>query len=314
MLTTIESVQLIPGFNNLAAYPVAFLNQLIGAADRAIKTYLKRDIEFRSYTEYYSGSLQQDIILKQYPVWSARTTIAAASNGASLPQATINVVSTTGFPTSAGLEPAFGLPVLTVQTSPSTYTTVTYTGVTSTSFTGCTGGTGTLSTGNRVGMPVVFFDPGGYYGQTPGGFAAGTQLVPGSQYAAVLDSYGMKSNQGLLRKIGGAGAGFIGFYPENVWAGKLAAYRLPVWPRGEGNLKVQYSAGYAIGEVPLDLQYAANLLVAYMARNLPSGSPLQSETLGAYSYTIAQGGQAWLDVPELGSLARTLAAYREVSW
>jgi hypothetical protein len=68
------------------------------------------------------------------------TTIASASNGLSLPQATINVASTTGF-TSSG--------TITVVTSLGPKT-VTYTGVTATSFTGCTGGAGKMSTGGAV--------------------------------------------------------------------------------------------------------------------------------------------------------------------
>jgi hypothetical protein len=68
------------------------------------------------------------------------TTISASSNGVSLPQSTINVVSTTNFPTSG---------TIYVYTSAGTQT-VTYTGVTSNTFTGCSGGTGTMSTGNNV--------------------------------------------------------------------------------------------------------------------------------------------------------------------
>jgi len=68
------------------------------------------------------------------------TTIAVGSNGASLPQATINVVSTTSFPTSG---------TIYVYTSQGTQI-VTYTGVTGTSFTGCSGGSGTMSTGGNV--------------------------------------------------------------------------------------------------------------------------------------------------------------------
>lgn len=69
------------------------------------------------------------------------TTIAAGSNGVSLPTATINVASTTGFPTSG---------VIWVYTSAGTQQ-VTYTGVTGTSFTGCTNGTGSMSTGGSIG-------------------------------------------------------------------------------------------------------------------------------------------------------------------
>lgn len=68
------------------------------------------------------------------------TTIAVGSNGATLPQATINVVSTTGFPTSG---------TIFVFTSLGTQT-VTYTNTTGTTFTGCSGGLGTMSTGGNV--------------------------------------------------------------------------------------------------------------------------------------------------------------------
>lgn len=68
------------------------------------------------------------------------TTITAGSNGASLPQGTINVVSTTGFPTSG---------TIYVTTSTGTFP-VAYTGTTATTFTGCTGGSGVMSTGGAV--------------------------------------------------------------------------------------------------------------------------------------------------------------------
>lgn len=64
------------------------------------------------------------------------TTIAAGSNGAVLPQATINVASTTHFPSTGNVIIAGSQ--------------IHYTGITSTTFTGCTGGTGTLTTGEAV--------------------------------------------------------------------------------------------------------------------------------------------------------------------
>jgi len=70
------------------------------------------------------------------------TTIAAGSNNQTLPQGTINVASTTGFPASG---------TIFVYTSTGVQT-VTYTGGGGggTTFTGCSGGTGTMSTGNTV--------------------------------------------------------------------------------------------------------------------------------------------------------------------
>lgn len=77
------------------------------------------------------------------------TTIAVGSNGLNLPQATINVASTTGFPASGTIR------VITNGNSGGTQT-VTYTGVTATTFTGCAGGTGTMATGNSVSsLPIT---------------------------------------------------------------------------------------------------------------------------------------------------------------
>ncbi|NDG32661.1 hypothetical protein EB118_21630 [bacterium] len=64
------------------------------------------------------------------------TTIASGSNGQTLPQGTINVVSTTNFPAS-------GTVIIGGQA-------IYYTGVTATSFTGCTGGNIPLTTGLAV--------------------------------------------------------------------------------------------------------------------------------------------------------------------
>lgn len=66
----------------------------------------------------------------------ATTTIAAGSNGATLPQATIHVASTTNFPDRGSF---------TVGGE-----TIAYTGKTSTTFTGCSGGTLAMSTGQAV--------------------------------------------------------------------------------------------------------------------------------------------------------------------
>lgn len=69
------------------------------------------------------------------------TTIAVLSNGQTLPQSTINVVSTAGFPASGTF------------LSP-TAETITYTGISPTTFTGCTGGSSTLATGGVVSQPL----------------------------------------------------------------------------------------------------------------------------------------------------------------
>lgn len=72
---------------------------------------------------------------------SVSTTIAIGSNGASLPQGTINVLNTTGFATPgiASIVSSNGVQI------------VSYTGTSGgNQLTGCTGGSGTLTTGNTV--------------------------------------------------------------------------------------------------------------------------------------------------------------------
>jgi len=85
------------------------------------------------------------------------TTIAVASNGVALPTGTINVVSTTNFPTSGSI---------LVFTNAGSQT-VAYTGTSGTTFTGCTGGTGTMSTaGNVSTTSLLTFGSDGYTNAT----------------------------------------------------------------------------------------------------------------------------------------------------
>lgn len=311
LLTTVEQIQTIPNLGNLPALPLAFLNLLVGYADAAVKRYCKRDLVLTSYTEFHDGNENPNVLTYQRPIWVGNTTIAAGSNGAALPQATLYVASTTGFPPGTLGDADAAPPTLTVQTGNSSWTTVTYTGKTATTFTGCSGGTGTLATGYTVHTPTVWYDPSGYYGQGPDAFPDTTLLANGIQFSAVVDRDRTKSDRGLLQRIGGAGSGFVGWYPQQYYAsGKLAASRLPCWPRGAGNIKVAYTAGYY--PIPADLQYAAGMLAAYMVRAMPLGGPLSSESLGSYSYSMTSLQVE--GVPELGSLARTLARYRESSW
>ena len=313
-LTTVEAVQAVPQLANTAAVPIAWLNSLIGAATAAVQRYCKRDLVLTSYVEYRSGRRERELVLDQYPVWVGQTKVATASSGAQLPQATVNVLSTAGFPAGTGGDPNAVPPTLTIQTGVSTWTRVTYTGTTATSFTGCSGGSGTLSSAqgqNRVVTPAVCLDPNGYSGQADGAFPDTLLMAMGSQFMVPTNrSQGRQAGRGTLLRVGGQGSAFVGSYPETMYRGKLGGQHLPEWPLGEGNIQVSYTAGYY--PIPDDLAMAATMLVAQLVRILPTGANLSSESLGAYSYNVltstAESG------PELGDLRRTLAHYREISW
>ena len=313
MLTTIDQVAAMPlAAGVLTAARVPWVNGMLQAADAHIKKFLKRDIELTSYVEYYDGNSQRDLPLRQYPIWQGLTTIASSSGGQPLPQSTINVASTSGFCPGTGAIPNVVSPMLAIQTGPSTWTSVGYTGTTATSFTGCSGGAGTLIIGNSVYSPVVWQDTNGFYGQLAGGYADKTILSPGTTFST-LPGIGGRGGSGVLRAVGIAGAaGYFNWFPgiDTGVRSKLAASRHAYWPLSEGSIKVAYSAGFY--PVPADLSSACATIVAYMIRNMPSGAPLTRESLGAYSYSVLTSKNP--DCPELGSAQTTLALYRESAW
>ena len=240
---------MIPGYQNVVKYTDSWLGQIVAAADFAVKQYTKRWLELRSYTEYYDGSEQPDLVIRQWPVLCGTTQVAAGSNGQLLPGSggptTINVVSTTGFDPSgrSGTSPN-DLPAVCFQTSPSSFASVTYTGVTATSFTGCSptepyNGAGTLSSGqglSAVWQPAVWVDPNGYGGQAQPGtqpfsgftgpYGDGTLQVQGANYMVYLDGqdpnngWNSVSKRGILRRIGGYGQGFSWYWPSQGFGGQ----------------------------------------------------------------------------------------------
>ncbi len=221
-------MQAVPG---MSAVDVGWLNQLIAAADKTVKSYCKQTLEYQTCTQYLSGNGERDLIIKQLPVWNDSTL-------------------------------------------------------------------------------AVYLDPTGFAGQTASSFPAGTLLTKGNDYYLVTDSDdGTQSIRGLIRKIAGAaGPGFIGFWPESLGLGKLSAYRLPTWPRGDGNIKVVAHTGF--NPVPEDLQNAVMQTVAWMVRTNPQGSGLSNESLGAYSYGVF-GRLTSGQIPELAEAAGILRYYRE---
>ncbi len=114
------------------------------------------------------------------------TTIASGSNAAVLPQATINVASTTGFLSS-------GYIVITGAPGASTDTLVSYTGKTGTTFTGCNSAyhsagvgvsTGTLATSQVVTQAnVEFYPPTGYLWNTIACVAMAS--IPTTSYCSI---------------------------------------------------------------------------------------------------------------------------------
>lgn len=128
-------------------------------------TTIRASYMFKFMYEFWGFSVYGGTSLVAPGGFSGSTTIAVASNGQSLPQSTINVVSTTGFPTSGSAY---------IFTSTGSQL-VTYTGTTGTTLTGASGGSGTMSTGNTVNSTSYAG------GSLPGNFnGVGTTIAAGS--------------------------------------------------------------------------------------------------------------------------------------
>ena len=134
----------------------------------------------------------------------------------------------------------------------------------------------------------IWVDPVGYYGQASG-FGSSTALVAGVDFAVIRPEQSERS-PGIVRML------------SSLWDGSGIAN----WPRGQGNVKVTYVAGY--NPVPLDVQVATHMLCAQMLSQQEKGVALKSETLGEYQYEVLSKA----DDQNIATARRMLNRYREV--
>lgn len=115
----------------------------------------------------------------------------------------------------------------------------------------------------------LYVDNGGYYGNGTSPFGSGTEWTEGTDFTLKRTDESEK-NRGLVLALGA-----VDF--EDVPG---------IWPRGRGNVKVTYTAGYTT--IPDDLQLATHLLTAsvYAIAEKNLAGPVGGETFGKYSYTL----------------------------
>ena len=151
----------------------------------------------------------------------------------------------------------------------------------------------------------VHMDSLGYYGDKSGAFAAATLLTQGEDYALANPA------NGQIKKIRGSGRSYD-IVAYDYGSGKLAGKRKPSWPQGDGNIKIIYVAGYLAADIPAEITAAATMVAAIMARTLPIGGTVTSESLGAYTYSLAADNAS--GAAEMVSVRQILAMHRKVSF
>ena len=296
------------------------LTQLLNIASAAAQRWCKRRLELANYPqEFPKGTLAPDLILRQRPV---RAFWGTANLGNASP--TVTSISLTNLAPGVTIQQALvpGMVVTSQNTTGQIPVNTTILSVDSTSQV-------TLSanaTATATAAPVVFglaayldtsaFAGQGYAGLSPGAFSAAMQLFLGTDYMRVVDEPDGSSRSGVLKRLTGGVGGLGGF--DWPWAfqqrrGTLTAAIPPVWGKWPyGSLKVQYTAGYYLNDVPADLAEAVLMMAAWLRQQTPVGVSLDIDKMSEQvSRALSYPEDA---APQLMTARRTLVHYRETSF
>ena len=286
-LTSVASVVTTLGINDTAentllAGLIPFVSALI--TESLGRTFLLANNAANPITEYQSGQGWQRLILRHRPVqgpqWTGNTTSGSAVvTGLS---GTLGVFANASV---SGLAVPSGTAVLSVQSS----TQITLTNP----------ATLTATATPILFGPAVWIDDNGYWGTYPGAFASTTQVFEGQDFALERDQPDLSSRRGMLLRIVGT---WDTLYTSQ--AGQLSAHNAT----GQGNIKVQYTAGFA--SLPPDLELACIRVIAKCRNSKWYGDLVASESFDGQSYSLeqhrSQVGLGLLD----GDVAPILARYR----
>lgn len=137
----------------------------------------------------------------------------------------------------------------------------------------------------------LYEDAGAAWGQASGAFAADTLLVEGEDYALVKDGSGVNgevSRSGLVARIGRSWAQCT--KPVSIAQTNVNAMMRRVIP-ALGSVKMVFVSGYTA--VPADVTQAVCFEVdAMRSMKGKGGATVQSESLGEYSYSLANVDKA----------------------
>lgn len=167
-----------------------------------------------------------------------------------------------------------------------------------------------------ISITSIYENAGAAWGQSDSPWTADYLLVAGTDYALKTDSrelvaaYGYTSRSGVVVRLGKAWARrYPASRPSGVTQFNLSVPDLPAI----GSVKVVYVSGYT--KVPAAIGQAICWEVdAYRARAGKAGQMLTAESLGEYSYSLAQQAPAKNTGGLISEAARAmLAPFRTLS-
>lgn len=154
----------------------------------------------------------------------------------------------------------------------------------------------------------VWVDRGGFFGQASGAFASTTELTYGTDFSLQTDNDdGTQSRCGILVRNR--------TYWDKNWY-RQTGYLSPYRSQSFGTIKVIYSGGYTVDNLPAGFRLAADLLIARFRYLYPLGVPLSSESYEERSISLGQGGGGGKSEKSymFGLIAPFLNNYRNFYW
>ena len=256
----------------LAAANVGYFASVVSAASSAIRAECHRDFTVSSYDEYHSGVPNQRVLrLRQFPVVAisrvatAVTALQVNNSGAAVQRATVATTAT-------------GLTLVTVSSGVASTTALPYS-----------------SYPTLAALAAAIAALGA-------GWSAQTLSGAYGSFAA-WPSADLKVTQGAVTALAGgamleiyedyrAGGWPCDGWADADWAASPGAWRLDAqtgelfgyWPRGQLNIRVDYSAGFAV--VPEAVQEACVQLAADLYGQSQLNGAVQSARLGSASYSL----------------------------
>lgn len=290
-LTTAANVATIlgtaPGDTAQAPLVAIYLNE----ATQAICDWCEvADFGLRTVTEIGSGSNDPAIVLREMPVQGLTLTGSTTSGSTA-----ITGLPTSGTPSTANLfvnQSVFGpgIPAGAILAAVN-----------------ASAGTATLSlpataTASSVSLAfgiALWQDDNANGGSAYGSFAAGTLLIEGQDYwVDYTAGPGSQCSSALVYKANSY------WSRPYVWVGGLVT---PQYGPPTGNIKVQYTAGYAT--VPAALQAACEMLISNMKASKAFGRMASSMSRDGLSVSLGGDNKMGLLTPEITSL---LARYKKI--
>lgn len=128
--------------------------------------------------------------------------------------------------------------------------------------------------------PEVWVNDNGFYGAQSGSFdsSEGESLTYGEDFCFQLYQEGQPSQSGILVRI------------NRVWPRptvRAAGLLSPYLGTSYGNIKITYTAGYTLNDLPADFRTAANLLLTNLRYIFPLGQPLASDSFEGRSISLS---------------------------